>query len=166
MELARQPHTPRRTPIRILLLSLLFFAALETQAAEADKILYSGCMKMRLSTHVQAAEGRADSISISNDELRDLVQSRLRDASLFDYTEHRQVLSVDVSLVGASFQVRGILHRYLKDTGFGEAGYVMVWTKGSHGTHSGKRDFVLETASRLVDRFMVQYLSANRKACR
>ena len=152
-----------RPDLLSLILSCLMLVVLPgTEASEAD-VLYSGCMRMSLKTY--AEQDAQSTVDISPDEIRDLVQPKLRAAGLFDYTEREQVLSVDISSAGNNFYIRGILHRYLRDAGFGREGIIMVWTDGFHGAHNGHRNYVIDRVHRLVEKFIVLYRSANDGDC-
>ena len=96
------------------------------------------------------------------------VESRLRGARLFKADIGLPFLEVGVNVGPRAFFINLDYQKRLFDPVSGREGTASSWSDGVFGTHrsgSGGREFVLSGLSRLLDRFLTEYLRVNETAC-
>ena len=75
-------------------------------------------------------------------------------------------LELRVTIVGRGFHVRGELFKKLYDPLSDEAGEASVWWMSITGTHGRDPGYVRQSVSRIMDKFIDEYLRVNATACR
>jgi len=147
--------------------------ACEVQADETeqliDKNLFSYCATMSLVVE-NLHEDIPTQYGLTKEAIQNSVESRLRAARLFTSNVYSdQYLYVNVNIVYISgrssipFNIGIDLNRYIDDTGFGKSGVVEVWSSGFTG--QGRSTFIMSNLSRMMDKFITQYMRANEKEC-
>ena len=127
--------------------------------------LYDACRPMALWAPL-AADGReAEEIGLGGEDLRLAAESRLRAARLYaDPDAAKSLLQVSVSLFGSAFHVKVEYYKKTTDAS-GQPGPSITWQAGSLGVHGKNADYVVSSLSRLLDRFIAEYLRVNAEDC-
>ena len=108
----------------------------------------------------------AAAIGITQDRIRTLAESRLRAARLFSDDLLPAHLQVTVKVLRLAFAVDFRFNKLLYDPVSNEAWPAATWGNGATGTHGGDGDYITQSLSRMMDRFLVEYLRVNEDACR
>ena len=103
-------------------------------------------------------------IGLTEGDLVNAAESRIRAAQLFN-DESPQYLYININPTKSAFSADVALMRRTQDTGFGFSGIVNVWDDGATGTHGGDGRYVLSVVSRILDRFIAEYLRENEDWC-
>ena len=149
---------------RVLILSLLFFLFSTSGQATEKFRLYNSCNKIRLL--VEDLSEDAKKINLTEEAIRNSVESRLRSARIYD-ENGLEYLYVQISVVGNGVSIETNFNKYVMS--FGEFGMATTWDRGKTGTHGSSttsKGFILSALSELIDKFIVEYLRANEKDCK
>lgn len=112
-------------------------------------------------------------LDITENSIRTVVVDRLRIARLFSPkdTSIRKsgILHIDVSTAGRAFAVGVSYTKPLYDPASGETSHAISWRDGTIGMHGGSIEdaavYIRSVVSEKVDKFLVEYLRVNEKAC-
>ena len=126
--------------------------------------LFSDCARVNLYVVVQKSD---DTVvpDMSEEVIRNAVESRLRSARIYEDEFNWPLLNVYVQLVGNAFSVRLSLEKYVFDVVSGETSYAETWARSYTGTYGRDASYVLSAATELMDAFLVEYLRVNEEAC-
>ena len=167
---------------RTLMLLVIYstaFGLSPTHAAEAENIgaeeqgpysLYNRCTGLNLVVGDMPSD--ADRIGLRKAAVVAAVESRLRGARMMsdEFTGEALIVGIDVLAVGTAdevvFSVNVSLVRYMEDNGFGKAELMGAWKAGTLGIAHSTDQFVLGSLSKVIDRFVSNYLRANGAVCR
>lgn len=156
---------------RIFLILLLSFFTMVPQAKAGtieEKLerfgLFTGCAPIGLS--VRELPSDAKKINLTENAIKNSVESRLRSGRIFNNELLPYSLDVGVNVVGHSFSINLGFYKPVRDLNFPELlGVAASWEIGSTGIHGGSANFILSGLSQKVDEFLVEYFRVNEKAC-
>lgn len=124
--------------------------------------LFADCRPMRLV--VENLPDGASKIGLTKEAIQAAAESRLRSARLYDSRASR-FLYVNVNVVGRAFSITLEFHKRVRDILSGDTGRAATWDVRATGTHGGDANYIVSHVSRLMDRFLVEFLRVNEKAC-
>ena len=124
--------------------------------------LFADCRPMRLL--VEGLPDGASKIGLTKEAIQAAAESRLRSARLYDSRASR-FLYVNVNVVGRAFSITLEFHKRVWDFSSGIIQTATTWDSGSAGTHGGNANFILSSISGHMDKFLVEFLRVNEKAC-
>ena len=117
----------------------------------------------------------AADIGLTEERIETLAESRLRVARLYDaaalHVYHSPYLEINVNINvsenrrSGTFNIRVSFEKYLFDAVSGRNWPTSSWETGSYGTHGGNADYILQSVSEKIDRFILEYLRVNETAC-
>lgn len=123
---------------------------------------------------IETLSNDANEIGLTKDAVRTLVRSRMRAARIYDtYQYARPWLYINVHVVSRAFSIaiqfkqrvyRIIVHGEDK-TRVRYEGTAVTWSNGFTGTHGYDQGYILQALSRMVDKFIDEYLDVNEKIC-
>ena len=160
-----------RAALPLSALALLFSASGAAGDAIDDSIkrfqLFADCRPMRLL--VESLPDGASKIGLAKEAIQAAVESRLRSARLYRSIGHSSIgfayLYVNVNVVDRAVSIRLEFRKRVRDILSGDTGRAATWKVGSAGTHGGDANYIVSHVSRLMDRFLVEFLRVNEKAC-
>lgn len=139
-------------------------------------MLYAACAPVPVTVGIKV-EGveveRLEGTRLTTEAIEDTVELRLRGVRLFaaSFEGSKQFLDVSVN-AGASvygtfvFTVELNLYRFLDNLGYGMPGIAVVWFDSVFGrSRESNGQFVLDSATGLMEKFLLKYLRANESAC-
>ena len=124
--------------------------------------LFADCRPMRLV--VEDLPGGVLKIGLTKEAIRAAVESRLRSARLYD-SRASHYLYVNVNVAGRAFSISLEFNKRVRDILSGDTGRAATWNRGSTGTHGGNANYIVSSVSRHMDKFLVEFLRVNEKAC-
>ncbi len=115
---------------------------------------------------VEGLPSAAAALNLRDEDIRTLGESRLRGARLFSDSAG-PYLYINVNVVGRAFSADVEFYKWLNDPISGGNWPAKTWSSGSAGTAGASGgNFILQTLSRHVDRFLLEYLRVNEDYCR
>lgn len=137
----------------------------ETKNLIARFELFADCRPMRLV--VESLSPHASKIGLTEEAIRAAAESRLRSARLYRSTLSApyHYLYINVSVVGRGISISLDFRKDVYDPLSGNTGFAITWNTGGAGTHGGNANYILSSISRHMDKFLVEFLRANEKAC-
>ena len=143
----------------------VLFACSEVDAVDRFR-LCNVCRPMQLL--VESLPDDAKAIGLTRKHLQDAAESRLRAARLYteDYFKaHGALLYVNANVAGPVFGLSVEYNKELRDSVTGKTWRAMIWDTASIGTHGRDSGFIVQSLSRKLDAFLVEYLRVNEKHC-
>ena len=132
--------------------------------------LWNGCAPIELV--VEGLSDDAADIDLTKERIQTLAEGRLRAARLYDaaatpFTPFLYVnVGVTVSLFGGAYGTRVSFHKHLRDDVSDRTGFATTWETGVLGMQGKDADFIMQSVSEQLDRFILEYLRVNETACR
>ena len=127
--------------------------------------LFADCRPMRLV--VENLPDGASKIGLTKEAIQAAAESRLRSARLY-----RSMLGppyhhlyVNVNVYRMAFNIVLKFKKNVLDSLSGNTGIAATWDVGSTGTHGGNANYILSLISQYLDKFLVEFLRVNEKAC-
>lgn len=152
---------------RISLILLLSFCTviLEAQAEVSpyDQFgLFTSCAPINLVVEDMTEDGKR--INLTEEAVRNSVESRLRSSRIFDETSFYYLyVNINVARNGVGMGLE--FKKPVRDYYFPELiGSATSWSARSAGT-SSSANFILSKLSKQTDQFLVEYFRVNGKAC-
>ena len=136
------------------------FAQEETERFQ----LFNFCRPMRLSVAYHPPEDSKVKIDLTEETIQAAVESRLRSARLYD-SEASTRLHVSVHMVGRAFSTDIAYFKLVYDPTSELVDQASVWLLAGTGTTGGSGEFILSNLQKNMDKFLVEYLRVNEKAC-
>ena len=124
---------------------------------------FADCRPMRLV--VESLSPDASKIGLTKEAIRAAAESRLRSARLYRSIGFSPYLYINVNVVGRGFDISLDFKKNVYDPLSENMGVATTWERGSAGTHGGNANFLLSSISRHMDKFLVEFLRVNEKAC-
>ena len=125
--------------------------------------LLTFCNKMNLT--VENLHDDASKINLTVESIQAAVESRLRSARL--YTSRDTItdayLYVSINVVGNSFNIELSFEKIVEDKFSQIQQFATTWSRGFTGR--GGASFILSSLSKLMDIFLVEYLTVNEEYC-
>ena len=153
----------------IIVVSLFSCLLLPSCSAQADDYkrfqLFTSCEKIGLRVNLNDDKGNAEKIGLTIQSIQNAAELKLRSARLFSNEKYVSDLSVAVTIIGHAFSVTIIFDKPLYDADTNTSFYATTWQSGSTGTHGSDSGFILQALSKHIDKFLVEYLRVNEKAC-
>ena len=151
-------------------LALSIFATESVAATAAQKrekrnrfALFAECRPMGLI--VESLPSDAEKIGLTEESIQAAVESRLRSARLYSSRLVRHYLYINVNVVGRAYAISVQFNKEVRDL-FSKINYLTAtWNIGSTGTHGNSAAYILSNISQQLDRFLVEFLRVNEKAC-
>ena len=128
--------------------------------------LFNDCLPMPLA--VEGLNNDASKIGLTEEMLQAAVESRLRSARLYSKDALSSGLArlyVNVTVIGPAFSI-SVEYRKLVIDHFGHVDITATWNTGSTGTHGRDGGYIVSSLSQHMDKFLVDYLRVNEKACK
>ena len=122
------------------------------------------CKPMGLVVNPLPPDGAA--LSLTQERIRTLAESRLRAARLFSDDLLPAYLEVNVRVLGLAFAVEIRFSKVLYDPVSNEYWPSETWRNSAFGTHGRDGDYIMQFLSEKMDQFLVEYLRVNEDACR
>ena len=127
--------------------------------------LYNNCQPVYLV--VENVNEDAKRIGITRERVENSVELRLRSANLFTSDKSGDTyLYVNVNIVGASYSVSVSFNKWVYDPIAASPGPAITWHVALTGIYPRGTETILASVSRLVDKFLVEYLRVNEDACK
>ena len=156
----------RKTLILSLLFALFPFSINSQTEAELFE-LYNACQPVKLAVEYLSED--AKKINLTREDIINLAELKLRSARIYKrQPKDNPYLYVQVTIVGESFSNEVEFKKQVM-TLHGVSGMATTWEEGHtgrYGSASTGQDFVLSSVSKLLDKFIVEYLRANEKDCK
>ena len=156
---------------KIVILSLLFamLAVPASGVTDREKFeLYNRCSKTIL--YVNLDEG-AKKLGITEKAIRNLVESRLRSARIYDEKSSSSFLGVGIGVNnedkvgGRSFSVQVNFFQLVSSPGGSD--FAITWSRETIGTlYSRDKSSVLSSLPPYIDEFINEYLKVNQNDCK
>ena len=149
---------------KILILSLLvvLFAVPASGVTEHEKFqFYNQCSPVSL-YWVELNED-AKKLGITEKTVRNLVESRLRSARIYDEKSESSLLA-EINVFENYFTV--YLGYFPVVRSLGGYGVAETWRKTASGTHKGNKNSILSPFPEYIDEFINEYLKVNQKDCK
>ena len=152
-----------------LIWALVLFSSIPSSVGETYEErnnrfrLFSNCSRMDLVVENLPAD--AKKIGLTTEAIQAAVESRLRSARLYDSERLVPYLYINVLVVGNSFSVSVEYKKSVYDSLSGESMPATAWELSTTGSHGGDSGYILSTVSRNMDRFLLEFLRVNEKAC-
>ena len=128
--------------------------------------LFTECEKMGLAVVLTSVASKASNgIELSEEAIRKVAKNRLRIARLYTTSRYWNRVTVGVTIVGAAVAVIVSFNKLLLCPVTKEVWEATTWTTGHVGAHGGDADYVISHVSKNLDKFLVEYLRVNNKAC-
>ena len=126
--------------------------------------LWTNCEPVSL--FVWLNKNDATYLDLTEEALEIAVRSRLRSARVFMVGGTLVHLEVSVHVVSNAFHIDVTLSKRLKDWIFsGITRHGITWQANSTGTHGNNANFILQSVSQHIDKFLDEYLRVNADAC-
>lgn len=125
--------------------------------------LFNRCRPVALGAGVVSAV-QAGEIGLTEADLRVTAESRLRSARLYTARAH-EVLFIEVNVYSAAFSIEVAFFKRLFDPVSNQHGHAKTVTYGATGTHGGDGTYILQSLSKYIDQFIVDYLRVNEADC-
>ena len=125
--------------------------------------LYNHCNPMDLV--IEALPAAAKKIGLTKEDVQVAVESRLRSARLYSSEPQSSFFYVNLNVIGSSFNIMLQFNKEVYDPASNNTRPTATWVEGTTGTHSGDGGYILSSLSRLIDKFLVEYLRVNEDAC-
>lgn len=156
-----------RAVLPLAALALLFSAsgaAGESVEERSQRFqLFADCRPMRLL--VEYLPPDASKIGLTREAIQAAAESRLRSARLYRSIRLAPYLYINVNVFRRSFNIRLAFKKKVHDPLSGITGIAVTWNAGSTGTHGGSASYILSALSQHMDKFLVEFLRVNEKAC-
>lgn len=127
--------------------------------------LFADCRPMYLV--VESLSPHASKIGLTKEAIRAAAESRLRSARLYHSTPsapyHYLYINVNVSRRGLNISLD--FKKDVYDPLSGNTGRATTWNTGGAGTHGGDANYIVSLVSQYMDKFLVEFLRVNEKAC-
>lgn len=148
-----------------LLLSALALSLPASGARGATRFeLFADCRPMYLV--VESLHPDTPKIGLTEEDIQAAAESRLRSARLYHSIRSAPYLYINVNVVGRGFSISLEFKKDVYDLLSGNRGLATTWDRGSAGTHGGSgANYILSSISRHMDKFLVEFLRVNEKAC-
>ena len=148
----------------------LFFFALEVagQSMSEDKLarfkLFADCQPMRLL--VEDLHPDASDIGLTKESIQTAAESRLRSARLYNLSKRFPYLYINVNVVGGAYNITLEYNKIVYDPLSDSNGVATTWNTSITGTYGGSgAAFILSSVSKVMDKFLVEFLRVNEEAC-
>ena len=103
-------------------------------------------------------------IGLTKAEIRAAAESRLRSARLYN-SEATNYLYINSNVVDPAFSTSLKYQKEVHDIASNQRFTTTTWSRSLTGTTRKNPGFILSGISRLLDRFLVEFLRVNEKAC-
>lgn len=113
---------------------------------------------------VEGLSDGASKIGLTKKAIQAAAESRLRSARLYD-SGASHYLYVSVNVVDRAFSISLGFKKEVRDILSGDTSMAATWDVGSTGTHGGNANFIRSSISGHMDKFLVEFLRVNEKAC-
>ena len=128
--------------------------------------LFNNCDPMHLMVLDTFDNEDAENIELTMEHVRFAVESRLRGARVFKAGGGLPFLEVGVNVMTGAFAITLEYNKRLFDDASGTDGFASSWSEVMFGTPGGSgADFIVSSLSRLLDKFLTEYLRVNESAC-
>ena len=159
----------------VILGFLLGFAAIPAFAEELKAQPYTELDRFQLYTNckpvytvVEGLPEIAKQLGLTRSDIQVTVESRLRAARIYTIEPGTPNLYVAVRIVGVAFSINIELEKKFFDVSSNNFGIASTWSKGMTGvigSGGGGANYIVGLLGQLLDRFVVDYLRVNEKAC-
>ena len=150
----------------IVALTLCSVAPALAQDEEVTRIdrfqLWNDCKPLRL--FVGKLDNDAAEIGLTREAITTTVRSRLRGARIYS-EDGNAWLYVTVNTVNPAFSVKLQFIKLVVDGATNITWGAVTWDAGTFGTQGGNGSYVLGAVSRLMDRFIDEFLRVNGDDC-
>ena len=125
---------------------------------------------MNLTIEIEDLDPGVSEIGLTGQSIQTAAESRLRSARLYDsdygrLLENGAYFYINVSLLGPAFFVQLKYHKMVTDSASHTTTFAPTWTRLTLGTHGGNTDSIRSVVSEGMDKFLVEFLRVNEKAC-
>ena len=124
--------------------------------------LYSNCGPMKF--RIKYFDIEEKKIKLTQQSVQNSIESRLRSARLYD-VNGASSLEVGIIVVNSAYSIEMEYSKYVYDKFSNTEGFAVTWQTGSTGTHGGNSSYILSSLAEHLDKFLVEYLRVNEKAC-
>lgn len=127
--------------------------------------LFTRCEPIQVSVYLSENE-----IGLTEERIRNVVESRLRAARLYDQNDSRPLLTVSVDMMAereftvVPYSLEIEFHKWLFDDITGREFIAGIYDTANYG-RSGDAGFIIQIISEHMDRFINEYLRINESAC-
>ena len=126
--------------------------------------LWTGCQPVSLGVNLQ--KDNAPDLDLTEEQIEIAVRSRLRSARVYHESVDPPYLEVTVHVASQAFRIRVELLKLLRDEVYSNYfGHEPTWETTSLGTHGNNANFILQSVSQHIDKFLDEYLRVNASAC-
>ena len=139
----------------------------EQQKQELDRLndifrLFTNCQPLAVTVDVGIKDSNA--FGLTKADIQNAAESRLRGAYIYTAKFSFPSLGISIVTYQSAFSVTLQLRKILADTHSPWYGGAVTWSDGHVGTFS-RDSFILSSLSKLLDRFIADYLRVNEEAC-
>lgn len=123
---------------------------------------------MRLEVQALDSDADAQAVGLTEERIQLAVESRLRAARLYTESEKKANFAhiyIAISVIGPAFTIHMGYRKWVTDLANNSNGRATTWAAIYTGTHVGDADFIIQSLSSLLDRFLAGYPRVNESAC-
>lgn len=134
--------------------------------AELDRFdFFTECQGLGMDVRVRGNE--ASEMGLTRERVRNMVESRLRAARLYDSSGGYPALAVQILTLddGPAFVIQVQLVKRVRDSITGSEGGAITSHELRFGTHGGGAGFIMQVLSEELDEFILEYLRINEAWC-
>lgn len=125
--------------------------------------LWTNCQPLQLHVYLQDEENEID---LTNEDIEIAVRSRLRSARLYTDEFGTPTLNVNISVFGPAFDIEINLYKFVSDSFHSKEDWIAItWSSNAIGTHGQNGNYILQSVSQYIDRFIDAYLRVNADSC-
>jgi len=124
--------------------------------------LWGDCEAMDLLVYLND-DAKAE-VGLTIEDVEANVLSRLRPARLYDPSQGA-FLHVSIETVGNSYTISVDYNKMVVDSSALQMSFAPTWQSGNFGGHGYDAGFILSTLSRMIDKFINEYLRVNEAGC-
>ena len=124
--------------------------------------LYVACEPMKVLVENVGNYGKK--INLFKESIQNAVESRIRSARLYD-SDGLSYLYVNVNVVRGAYNVSIYFYKYVRDLYTKLRTQANTWGTSSTGTHGGDSGYILSDLSQQMNKFIVEFMRVNEKAC-
>ncbi|MDE0405060.1 MAG: hypothetical protein OXI53_07080 [Nitrospira sp.] len=118
---------------------------------------------------VAEASTAGNALGLTKSDIKDAAESRLRGARLYTNKLAAPYLRITITILKSAYSVDLRLIKAVSEDRYSQVhGFAATWIDKHTGSHSGGfagGSFILSGLSRLLERFIADYLRVNESAC-
>ena len=157
---------------RIILFAVVFLCLSNTHAFPVEETseeikrfqLFNNCQPICLTVHT--LPDYVVKLGLTLGTIQNAAESRLRSASLHDNRPLNSCLDIRVAVVEQIVIATVEFRKRILDRFTDYSGLALTWRTGVFVRHENRPELIMSHITRLMDKFLVEFLRVNDEACR